>query len=55
MLDFSGFPETLLDFVPEVLRIGRSKFVRDDEIRNEFLVNSHITQTADVIDVLKKD
>ena len=34
VLDFSGFPETLLDFVPEVLRIGRSKFVRDDEIRN---------------------
>ena len=34
VLDFSGFPETLLDFGPGVLRTGGSKFVRDDEIRN---------------------
>ena len=34
VLDFSGLPETMLDFAPDVLRIGVSKFVRDDEIRN---------------------
>ena len=34
VLDFSGFRETMLGFVPDVLRIGVSKFVRDDEICN---------------------
>ena len=45
MLDFSGFPETMLDFAPDVLRIGVSKFVRDDEIRNG--ISSKVSHNTD--------
>ena len=55
VLDFSSFPETLSGFVPELIRIGGSKFVTDNEIRNGYLEKSHITQKADIIDVLRKN